>query len=171
VNTQLSSANIHIYRYADLLLLLAEAQVEAGSLEEARTIVNEIRTRAGVAAQGPGDPMTVPIDDASITWADYEIGLYTVPWTDQAAARTRVRYERKLELAMEGQRFFDLRRWGTAEQVINAYLAAEGSLARRSFLIGASAYTSRHNLYPIPPTQIELSQVEGADMLVQNTGW
>ncbi len=169
VNTQLSSMNIHIFRYADLLLLLAEANVEAGSLDEARTIVNEIRTRAGVAAQGPGDPLTVPIDDASITWADYEIGLYTVPWTDQAVARTAVRYERRLELAMEGQRFFDLRRWGTAEQVLNDYLAAE--TARRGFLVGAAAYTSRHNLFPLPPIQIELSQVEGVDQLVQNTGW
>ncbi len=169
VNTQLSSMNIHIFRYADLLLLLAEAEVEAGALENARTIVNEIRTRAGVAVQGPGSPLTVPIDDASITWADYEIGLYTVPWTDQAVARTAVRYERRLELAMEGQRFFDLRRWGTAEQVLNDYLAAE--TARRGFLVGAAAYTSRHNLFPLPPIQIELSQVEGQDQLVQNTGW
>lgn len=168
-NTQLSSMNIHIYRYADLLLLLAEAEVEAGSLEAARTIVNEIRARAGVAAQGPGSPMTVPIDDPSITWADYEMGLYPGPWADQAAARTMVRYERRLELAMEGHRFFDLRRWGIAEQVINDYLAAEG--ARRSFLTAAAPYTSRYNLFPIPALQIELSKVEGTDMLVQNTGW
>ncbi len=169
VNTQLSSMNIHIFRYADLLLLLAEAEVEAGALENARTIVNEIRARAGVAAQGPGGSLTVPIDDASITWADYEIGPYTVPWTDQAVARTAVRYERRLELAMEGQRFFDLRRWGTAEQVLNDYLAAE--TARRGFLVGAAAYTSRHNLFPLPSIQIELSQVEGQDQLVQNMGW
>ncbi len=169
VNTQLSSMNIHIFRYADLLLLLAEAEVEAGALENARTIVNEIRARAGVAAQGPWSPLTVPIDDASITWADYEIGPYTVPWTDQAVARTAVRYERRLELAMEGQRFFDLRRWGIAEQVLNDYLAAE--TARRGFLVGAAAYTSRHNLFPLPSIQIELSQVEGEDRLVQNTGW
>jgi hypothetical protein len=169
VNTQLNSVNIHIFRYADLLLLLAEANVEAGSLEEARTIVNEIRTRAGVVAQGPGDPMTVPIDDPSITWADYEVGLYTVPWTDQAAARTRVRYERRLELAMEGERFFDLRRWGTAETVLNAYVAAEAN--RRSFLLGAAAYTSRHALFPLPSVQIELSRVGEDDLLQQNTGW
>ena len=169
VNTQLSSMNIHIYRYADLLLLLAEAQVEAGSLEAARTIVNEIRARAGVAAQGPGSPMTVPIDDPSITWADYEIGPYTVPFASQAAARTAVRYERRLELAMEGQRFFDLRRWGIAEQVINDYLLVEA--VRRAFLSGAAGYTSRHNLFPLPPIQIELSKVEGEDRLVQNTGW
>jgi hypothetical protein len=170
VNTQLSSMNMHIYRYADLLLLLAEANVEAGSLEEARAIVNEIRARAAVAAQGPvGGPLTVAIDDPLITWAVYDVQPYTVAWTDQAAARTAVRYERRLELAMEGQRFFDLKRWGIAEQVITAYLAAEG--ARRSFLTAAGAFTARYNLFPIPPIQIELSRVEGEDMLVQNTGW
>jgi hypothetical protein len=172
VNTQLSSMNIHIYRYADALLLLAEANVEAGSLADACTIVNEIRTRAGVAAQGPGTgaaDIAVPIDDASITWADYEIGLYPCPFATQDYARTAVRTERRLELAMEGHRFFDLRRWGVAEQVINAYLAVESG--RRSFLAAATPYTSRYNLYPIPIIQVELSQVEGDNRLQQNTGW
>jgi hypothetical protein len=172
VNTQLSSMNIHIFRYADALLLLAEANVEAGSLNEACTIVNEIRTRAGVAAQGPGSSSTdiaVPIDDPSITWADYEIGLYPCPFATQDYGRTAVRYERRLELAMEGHRFFDLRRWGIAEQVINAYLGPEGG--RRAFLTAASPYASRHNLFPIPPIQIELSEVEGESRLQQNTGW
>jgi hypothetical protein len=172
VNTQLSSMNIHIYRYADALLLLAEANVEAGSLNEACTIVNEVRARAGVAAQGPGTSSTniaVPINDASITWADYEVGQYPCPFPNQDYGRTAVRYERRLELAMEGHRFFDLRRWGIAEQVINAYLAVEAG--RRNFLAAAAPYTARYNLYPIPIIQIELSQVEGENRLQQNTGW
>jgi len=170
VNTQLSSMNIHIYRYADLLLLLAEAYVEQGDLELARVIVNEIRARAGVVAQGPnGGPMTVPIDDASITWADYEMGQYPGPWADQAAARTRVQYERRLELSMEGERFFDLRRWGIAEQVLNTYLAAE--VRRLAHLSAAATFAARHSLYPIPTLQIELSKEEGVETLVQNTGW
>jgi hypothetical protein len=172
VNTQLSSMNMHIYRYADLLLLLAEAYVEEGRLEDARTIVNEIRARAGVAAQGRGDDrstIAVPIDDPSITWADYEIGQYTTPWTDQTLARTAVRYERRLELAMEGERFFDLRRWEIADQVLNEYTGTEK--ARRMYLNAAATYTSRHALFPIPPWQIELSKVEDEDRLVQNPGW
>jgi starch-binding outer membrane protein, SusD/RagB family len=186
VNTQLSSMNIHIYRYADMLLLLAEANVEAGSIDEARTIVNEIRARAAVAAQGCGfvagngveqlypacagdGRIAVPINDPVIGWADYEIGQYPAAGWDQAFARTAVRYERRLELAMEGQRYFDLRRWGIAEQVINDYLSLERN--RRSFLTGAAAYTARYNLFPIPTTQIELSRVEGEDRLQQNTGW
>lgn len=172
VPTQLNSVKIHIYRYADALLLLAEAEVEAGSLENAREIVNQIRTRAGAAAQGPGnDRATIAVDpdDASITWADYEIGTYDVPWTDQAVARQAVRTERRLELAMEGQRFFDLRRWGIMENILNTYVGVEQS--RRSFLSAANSLTERYMLYPIPTTQIELSEVDGEKRLVQNPGW
>lgn len=177
VPTQLNSVNIHLFRYADLLLLLAEAEVEAGSMENARTIVNEIRTRAGVAAQGPGTDratIAVPLNDPSITWAIYRIGLYTNPWTDQAFARQAVRYERRLELAMEGQRLFDLRRWGTAEQVLNGYLDGVGGgdeRTRRLHLAAAATFTARHALFPIPDIQIQLSRVGGVEMLQQNTGW
>lgn len=168
----LNSMNIHLYRYADLLLLLAEAEVETGSLETARQIVNQIRERAGVVAQGPGtstSTLAVPIDDPSITWADYRIGLYTTPWADQVFARNAVRYERRLELAMEGHRWFDLRRWGIAPQVLNDYVAVERN--RRAYLIGAAAVTDRHQLWPIPAVQIELSRVGSEDRLQQNPGW
>jgi hypothetical protein len=167
VPTQTSSMNIHILRYADVLLLLAEAEVEVGSLNNACTIVNEIRDRAAEAAQGPvGGPMTVPIDDPSITWAVYDVGQYACPFASQAEGRTRVRYERRLELAMEGQRFFDLKRWGTAEAVLNGYTAVEGT--RQAFLSAASAFTARHYLFPIPAFQIELV---GDTVYTQNTGW
>jgi hypothetical protein len=172
VPTQLNSVNIHLYRYADALLLLAEAEVEAGSLENARAIVNEIRTRAGKTAQGPGADratIAVPINDPRITWATYRVGLYTTPWTNQADARERVRAERRLELAMEGQRFFDLQRWGIAAATINAYLAVEKT--RRLYLTGAEAFTQRHRYFPIPAIQIELSKANGANTLTQNPGW
>jgi hypothetical protein len=167
----LNAVNTHILRYADVLLLLAEAEVEAGSMENARQIVNQIRARAAVRVQGPGTDratMAVPINDPSITWAVYRIGQYTAPFANQAAARTAVREERRLELAMEGQRFFDLRRWGTAQQVLNAYLAVEKT--RLNKLTSASAYEARHQLYPIPTRQIELSAGEGGG-LTQNPGW
>lgn len=169
---QLNSVKMHIFRYADLLLLLAEAEVEAGVLENARTIVNEIRTRAGVRAQGPGTDrasIAVPINDPLITWARYQVGLYTTPFLDQPTARTAVRYERRLELAMEGQRFFDLRRWGAVDTVITNYVAAEQT--RRAYLLGAAPFANRHRLYPLPVLQIELSRVGGEDRLVQNTDW
>jgi hypothetical protein len=168
---QQNSVNIHILRYADVLLLLAEAEVEAGTLANALAIVNQIRTRAGATAQGPGTDrptMAIPIDDTRITWADYRIGLYP-SFPDQAYARTAVRYERRLELAMEGQRFFDLRRWGTAEQVLNSYVTVEK--ARRAHLLAAEPVLARHSLYPIPAVQIELSKVGDQPMLTQNPGW
>jgi hypothetical protein len=173
---QQNSVNIHILRYADVLLLLAEAEVEAGTLANALTIVNEIRARAGARAQGLGTDrptMAVPIDDPSITWADYRIGLYP-SFPDQAYARTAVRYERRLELAMEGQRFFDLRRWGQAQTVLNAYLdlvAGGREKDRRAHLLAAEAVVERHSLYPIPAVQIELSKVGDTPMLTQNPGW
>jgi hypothetical protein len=190
VATQLSSMNIHILRYADVLLLLAEAEIEGGSLDNARALINQIRTRAGAGAQGCGLPpdasraaklialypqcagqsdIAVPINSPLITWADYEVGLYPAAGWTQAYAREALRTERRLELAMEGQRFFDLRRWGIAEAVINNYLTTE--TPRRQYLSAASPYASRHSLYPLPSVQLELSEVEGQQTLTQNPGW
>jgi hypothetical protein len=191
---QTNGVNIHLFRYADMLLLLAEAEVEVGSLTNALAIVNQIRARAGQVAQGcglSGDPadsvelalyptcagdesMTVPLtqnvtlDSVSTPWAHYRIGLY-LSFPSQAYARTAVRYERRVELAMEGQRFFDLRRWGSAETVLNNYIAIEKN--RRPFLTLATPFGARHARYPIPDIQIDLSRVGTEERLVQNPGW
>jgi hypothetical protein len=187
--------NIHIYRYADLLLLLAEAEVESpnGSLANALAIVNQIRARAGQVAQGCGkgsdavtdsvlkatypacatdERMAVPlvqagtIDSLREPWAVYRIGLYP-SFPNQAYARAAIRYERRLELAMEGQHFFDLRRWGS-DTTLLTYIRLEKS--RIPYFAGV-VYGSRNALYPIPSLQIELSRVGSQDMLVQNPGW
>jgi hypothetical protein len=176
--TQLNGVNFHLFRYADLLLLLAEAEVEAGTLVNARTIVNQIRARAAVTAQGPGTSaanMAVPINDPSITWANYQIGLYP-PFPSQAYARDAVRAERRLELAVEGQRMWDLRRYGmpTAIATINAYINGVGGGAeknRRLYKASAEAFAARHQWYPIPNAQIDLSTVNGQNRLKQNPGW
>src|SRR2546425_1248595 len=181
---QLNSVHIHIYRYADLLLLLAEANVEQGNLAAALALVNQVRTRAGVTAQGCGSVDTillkkyptcaghteiaVPITDPTIKWATYKVGLYT-SFPTQDFARRAVQIERKIELAMEGQRFFDLRRWGIADTTINNFLAVERT--RRSFLTAATPFAARYHLYPIPSLQIELSKVGGTSTLQQNPGW
>ena len=177
---QQSSINIHLFRYADLLLMLAEAEIETGDLGGARALVNQIRLRAGVTAQGPGTnraTMAVPINDPSITWAVYRIGQYA-SFPSQAYAREAVQTERKLELAMEGQRFFDLRRWGITGPVINGYLTGIGAPpgggredARRAYLKAAEPITARHRFYPIPNVQIELSKTGGTSSLKQNPGW
>jgi len=172
VNTQLSSMNMHVIRYADVLLLLAEAEVEGGSLENARGLVNQIRTRAAQSAQGPnGGPYVVAINDPAITWANYNIGTYPGPWADQTYARNAVRTERRIELAMEGERLYDLRRWGVAESVLNGYLTVEEPRLGGAQLAGAQPYAAKHALFPVPSTQIELSQIEGQNTLTQNPGW
>ena len=176
VNTQLNSVNIHLYRYADLLLLLAEAEVEAGSLPNALALVNQVRTRAAQKAQGPGTAqanIAVAINDPSITWAQYRVGNYP-SFPSQAYAREAVRAERKIELALEGHRFFDLKRWGNLETTLNGYITgvgggAEGS--RRNYLASAAPVQARHYNFPIPSTQLQLSTVNGEVRVPQNTGW
>jgi starch-binding outer membrane protein, SusD/RagB family len=193
---QQSSLNIHLYRYADLLLGLAEAEVENGELGPAMALVNQIRVRAGATAQGCGkvvdapsqaaliakypqcaadSRMAVPINDPSITWAVYRVSPYT-SFPNQAYAREAVRTERRIELAMEGQRFFDLRRYGMAyaEAQINGYINGIGGGAEKTrtlYLGAAEALTDKHRWFPIPPTQIQLSQVAGQPSLKQNPGW
>ena len=194
-NAQTNSDNVHIFRYADLLLMLAEAEVEAGSLTAAQALVDTVRMRAAVRAQGCGwtadngigtvypqcvndARIAVPIDDPKITWATYRVGLYSTqgPWINVATAREAVRTERRLELAMEGQRFFDLRRYGNdyAAATLNGYYNGVGGGAektRRPQFVSVEPFTARHQLYPIPSLQISLSRVGGQDRLVQNPGW
>ena len=112
--------------------------------------------------------MAVPINDPVIQWATYRVGQYPT-FPDQTYGRNAVRVERKIELAMEGQRFFDLRRWGAADTTLNNFLAVEKT--RRSFLTAATPFAARYHLYPIPSLQIELSKVGGTSTLQQNPGW
>jgi starch-binding outer membrane protein, SusD/RagB family len=167
---QLNSLNRHLLRFADVMLLLAEAEIHAGSLDNARDLINQIRTRAGAGAQGPvGGPMVVPINDASITWATYSVGTYPAAGWDATKAMAALKMERRLELGMEGHRLFDLRRWGDAITVLNDYIAVEST--KRPYLGAAFTFEERHMQYPLPITQIELSTVDGEQRLVQNPGW
>lgn len=167
---QMHSMNRHLLRFADVMLLLAEAEIHAGSLENARTLINDIRTRAAQGAQGPdGGAIVVPIDDASITWASYDIGTYPAAGWDADYAMKALKMERRIELGMEGHRLFDLKRWGDAITVLNDYLAVEST--KRAYLGSAFEFEARHMAYPLPTVQIDLSVVDGEQRLVQNPGW
>jgi hypothetical protein len=167
---QMHSMNRHLLRFADVMLLLAEAEIHAGSLEVARDLINQIRTRAAVGAQGPdGGAIVVPIDDPSITWATYDVGTYPAAGWDATYAMMALKFERRIELGMEGHRLFDLRRWGDMIPVLNAYLAVEST--KRAYLQSAFTVEARHMAYPIPTVQIALSVVDGEQRLVQNPGW
>jgi len=158
--------NWRIIRYADVLLMLAEAEVELGNLERARSLVNEVRARAAGCGQMADGTLGAIADGVG----NYSVGTYDDAWTDANVARDAVRFERRIELALEGHRFFDLRRWGIGAQVMNKYLDEE-TPKRAAYLTNAGRYEAKHDLYPLPTVQIELSKVDGEAMIQQNPGW
>jgi hypothetical protein len=132
----ISANNFRIMRLGHVILWAAEAKVELGKLEEARALINLLRARAAnpdgfvpEAIQGATRPEYTTTANPA---ANYVIGEYTQPWVDQAIARRAVRYESRLETAMEGNRFFDLQRWGVQSQVLNEYLSRESRYRRTS---------------------------------------
>lgn len=153
--------NLKLIRYSDVLLQLAEAEVELGNLEKARTLVNQVRARAA-------NPAGFVMDGAAPA-ANYKVGLYTATWTNQAVARKAVRFERRIELGMEGHRFFDLVRWGTVAAEKNAYYAREK--AKRSYLTGATFTAGKNEIFPIPAKAITQSAKDGTPTLKQNPGY
>lgn len=149
--------NFLIIRFADVLLLAAEAEIEAGSLEKAREYVNRVRTRA----------MNSKIMRADGTMAaNYVVDTYKAAWTDKEVAKLAVRFERKLELGMEGHRFYDLVRWNTVQAEMDAYLAYDSQFLGAAF--GGAKFTAIHKILPIPQDQIDLV---GKEILIQNPGF
>ncbi|MEO0896636.1 MAG: RagB/SusD family nutrient uptake outer membrane protein [Bacteroidota bacterium] len=138
-------------RYADVLLLKAECEVENGNLEAARSWVNQVRQRA---ANPDG---FVKEEDGVTDAANYVIETYDEAWTDASLAMEAVMMERKLELGMEGHRFFDLKRRGSSytENEINRILALQRDL--RPSMYFSADYSSNDFHYPIPQRQIDLS--------------
>jgi len=158
--------NYPLIRIADVILLAAEAEIETGGLEAARAYVNQIRTRASNPAGFVG-----PANNAGkASPTNYKIGTYTATWTDAATARKAVRFERKLELAMEGHRFSDLTRWGTGATELNAYAKSELKQGY-STMAGASYTTGKSEYLPLPQNQIDKMQKDGKSVLTQNPGY
>lgn len=125
--------NVRILRYSDVVLMYAEAANEMGQTNEALEKLEWVRARAR-----NGNNTILP----------------AVTTTDQSLLRDAIRHERRIELAMEGERFFDLVRWGIADSVLHA--------------AGKANFNSmRDDLLPIPQTQIDLSK----NVLKQNPGY
>lgn len=160
---QAFAMNDYVFRYSDVMLMRAEALIELDMLEEARAIINDIRQRAANSI------------DKHIAYAeDYcEIALYSsADFSDKDKARTRLRWERRLEMAMESSRYFDLRRWGVASTVLNSYFEKEMNSSYDGVKYGQyyrdAHYTpGKNEFYPIPYNQ--LYYVPG--LYVQNKGY
>ncbi|MBB1435059.1 RagB/SusD family nutrient uptake outer membrane protein [Pseudoalteromonas sp. SG43-6] len=136
------SLNTPLIRYADVLLWKAEALIELDRYDEALPIINRIRERAKNS--------TGKLHNASI----YNMGLYT-SFDSKEQARAALRFERRLELGLEGHRFFDLVRWGIAKETIDSYLAIEA--VRKPYLVDAIFTKGKHEYLPIPNQQMILS--------------
>jgi hypothetical protein len=157
-----SAVNYSIIRFADVLLWAAECEAETGDLNRARILVNYVRERALTGRQVE---VTYDYIGAYYPSANYNIGTYSTPWSDKSFAINAVRYERRLELALEGHRFFDLVRWGIAGTYINEYLTAEKPRLPAN-LTGVSFTTGKNEYFPIPQVEIDLNP-----NLIQNPGY
>ena len=107
----------YVFRYSDVMLMRAEAMIETGDLAGARTIINDIRRRAGNSI---AKHISYAADQCEI--AEYPQSPY---FDSKENARRCLRWERRLEMAMENGRYFDLRRWGIASETLTAFFASE----------------------------------------------
>jgi hypothetical protein len=146
-------------RYADILLLIAECQIETGDLAGARTNINLVRGRA---ANPAGFVM-----DGAVPAANYVISQYPAagaPFDTKANARVALYMERKLELGMEGHRWFDLNRWGITVAELTRVLTYEKTMPWGNSMYGSASVGAEDVTFPIPQRQIDLS----LGKLVQN---
>lgn len=152
----ITGLNINIIRLSDVYLMAAECAIEGNDLATALTLVNKVRARAATL------PVVKMPDNTPA--AAYNVGQYAA-FASQDAARTAVRFERRLELAMEGHRFYDLVRWGIAKTAIESYSAFEGQFLTNDKGITFDAATDIY--FPIPQGEIDKSP----GILSQNKGY
>lgn len=137
-------------RFADVLLLEAECQIETGAADLGRTNINLIRARAANAAGW------VKMPDGTNA-GNYVISQYTTPFADKAAARKVLYMERKLELGQEGHRYFDLNRWGITVTELNRVLTYEKTMPWGANLYGSAVVGAEDVTFPVPQRQLDLS--------------
>ena len=144
-----SSMNRIVFRYADVLLMRAEALAQLGNTDDAIELVNKVRQRALDMKTS-----SIVAKYAAKYNVHYAVGMYEGSYSKDEAMKI-IKMERRLELAMESERFFDLVRWGDAEQVINKFYNEESK--RLNFLTGAYFTKNKNEYLPIPDEQIAAS--------------
>ncbi|MCC8200072.1 MAG: RagB/SusD family nutrient uptake outer membrane protein [Tannerellaceae bacterium] len=153
-----NALNFYLIRYPDVLLWRAEAAIETGDLNTALNYINQVRDRV------KGSQVVRTMDDTADA-ANYAIDTYA-GFSSKEEAMAALRLERRLEFALEGQRFFDLVRWGIADQVINTYFEKEKTF--RSHLQNARFIKGTHEYFPIPQSVLDLSKDQA---ITQNDGY
>lgn len=153
-----TAKNYDILRYDDVLLMQAEAYIQIGEQDKALPLINQIRERAAASIGR--------LKKTDGTFASkYNVKPYSsIGWSKDFAFKA-LQWERRLEFATEGPRFFDLVRWGIAESTLNAYIAKEK--VRRTFLATARFTAGRDEYLPIP--QAEITFTNG--LYKQNPGY
>ena len=144
----ITGLDVNIIRLADVWLMAAECEVEAGNLSGALALVNDVRKRAA-NLEGKTTASGAPA-------AKYTVKPYP-SFPNQEYARNAVRFERRLELALEGHRFYDLVRWGIAKQTIESYSAFEGTYLNA---YKGLSFSANNEYWPIP--QVEIDRSNGA---------
>ncbi|MDE6800979.1 MAG: RagB/SusD family nutrient uptake outer membrane protein [Phocaeicola sp.] len=147
---QAFAMNDYVFRYTDVMLMRAEALVELDKLSEARTIINDIRQRAANSI------------DKHIAYAKNQCEIVLYPETyfqNKGMARQCLRWERRLEMAMENGRYFDLRRWGVASKTLNAYFVTEqhsvyDGQTYAQYYKDARYEAGKNEFFPIPYNQL-----------------
>lgn len=147
---QAFAMNDYVFRYTDVMLMRAEALVELDKLSEARTIINDIRQRAANSI------------DKHIAYAKNQCEIAFYPETyfqNKGMARQCLRWERRLEMAMENGRYFDLRRWGIASKTLNAYFVTEqhsiyDGQTYAHYYKDARYEAGKNEFFPIPYNQL-----------------
>lgn len=170
-----SAINVLIIRFADLLLMAAEAEAQLGNLAKAQEYVDMVRARAANPENvvhtyvDPSEPLEGFTDQPA---ANYNVAPYPAGYFEglgQEGALEAIYFERKLELALEGHRFFDLVRWGKAAEELNAFFDYEGAILPD--VEGGFFTAGKNDYFPIPQRQIDLQTVGGESVLTQNPGY
>ena len=181
---EVDANNVNLCRYSDVLLWAAECEAQVGSLDKAETYVNQVRARAANpngwvylnatynATTSTYSPQTTP--GANYNVGPYPAGAFTA--NGQAYAINAIQMERRLELAMEGQRFFDLARWdngtGSMATTLNNYVNVEKNRTGFYRVNNGANFTKGVNEYfAIPLNEIDAENAKGTVNLKQNPGY
>lgn len=181
---EVDANNVNLCRFADVILWDAECEAQIGSLDQAEVYVNMVRARAGNASgfvylnatynadNSTYSPQTTPADKYLVK--PYAAGAFSANGQDYAMKA--IEMERRLELAMEGQRFFDLSRWdngtGSMANILNAYANIEKNRSGFYRVNGTAVFTKGVNEYfAIPQNEIDAENSTGKIVLKQNFGY